>query len=268
MKIISNKVNHSFRRDEIVCPYCHSKKHTYSQSHTQTLVGGTPDPNHHTLICFCSFCAKKFVMEYKHANVWYSEQMPGSKDLKLLAGIPNCFEDWVYTCSYCNGNVRREFRELDGVKIKSMGRKVFPKRDYRTFFCCESCKREEESETDHMVDVEWVKSHINVDKNLWQSKNEYLTKPYGDEEEYRAINVLRFRFRFLTQSVWYADKKNFWKLRLPFKISLSLKRTKMYLYSSIDIPQGKWVYNLPFRCSEKLGMVIMNPKGIQKLTLS
>ncbi len=109
MKII-NKVDHSLTK-ETICPYCNSRN-VKINSHSSTLVGGDPDPNHHTIHAICLECNKEFLQEYQHANVWYSEII--NEESKLLKGLPSCFEDWIYTCE-CGGNIRRQYRELDGI---------------------------------------------------------------------------------------------------------------------------------------------------------
>jgi hypothetical protein len=94
----------------------------------------------------CNGCGGAFTREYKRGidgdNVWYTR-----KDGLLLRGVPNCFENYTYTCADedCGGKVTREHTALDGetaVTILSNRKEddgVW-RRQYRTFYECSGCK--------------------------------------------------------------------------------------------------------------------------------
>ena len=133
------------------CPYCKNRnKETLEQtSHSMTCVGGPPgrDPNHHHRLFHCGACRKEFYMENHGSMVWYTE--PSTS--KVLDGIPACFESYIYTCSKCDGEVYRVYRELysDEAIVGGLhsgsddtGKWI---NYYHTFFCCQSCGVEVEN---------------------------------------------------------------------------------------------------------------------------
>jgi uncharacterized protein with PIN domain len=267
MRII-NKVDHSLKRNETHCPYCNSDN-VKINSHSQTLVGGDPDPNHHTIHATCLSCNKDFWKEYQHANVWYSE--PLGEEKLLLKGLPSCFEDWVYTCE-CGGHIRRSHKEMDGVteaKILTLGGIG---KTFRVFWTCDSCGTEE-TDFERPYNEVWQKTVIEVDKILKEGK-EYESQPYksdnpkySSDEKIRTKNVLRFHTKVVEQSHWYYDKNNEWKRRKKYKRTHSVKRVKMYFMKEWSNEEAKWTYNLPWRVFEEVGIAVINPRGISKLTL-
>lgn len=90
--------------DRPTCPWCGSTDIEKSASY-QTLVGGSTDidldPNHHWGHYTCHSCKSLCIREFRSGKVWYT--LNG----KLLRGVPNCWESYVYKCK-CGGDVRRK----------------------------------------------------------------------------------------------------------------------------------------------------------------
>ena len=118
---------------EPACPRC-GCDYTVTEI-TTTLVGIVDgiDANHKWESSVCSSCQFAFIVESKRGNTWIT------KDSKVLAGLPNCFEDYIYTCAHCNGNVVRKYTVEDGCTVATslLIDKDGPK--YRTFYLCQSC---------------------------------------------------------------------------------------------------------------------------------
>ena len=89
LELVKERPDRTLKLDETFCPFCCSTD-IKEVEHIQTLLGGKPDPNHHWHHCECNNCNEKFIKEHKCTNVWYT------KDGKILAGIPNCFESYKY----------------------------------------------------------------------------------------------------------------------------------------------------------------------------
>lgn len=126
------------------CPYCRCTT-LEVLGHTSTLlgyIGNDPDrdPNHHWYEYKCTQCKKVFTLERKDRNVWYTEKI-GEQEHRVLAGIPSCFESYVYHCAHCvHGYVRRQHTEKDGVTpARSLGWSAKDGKNYRTFYTCGSC---------------------------------------------------------------------------------------------------------------------------------
>lgn len=88
------------------CPRCGSSNLQRGGVVT-TLVGGfrndllSGDPNHTWQDNTCLGCELKFTLETKEGEAWITV------DRVVLRGFPACFEDYVYTCSACEGDVYR-----------------------------------------------------------------------------------------------------------------------------------------------------------------
>jgi hypothetical protein len=65
--------------------------------------------------------------------VWYT------KDKRVLKGLPGCFEDYIYQCSKCEGEVRRTYTDLDGNPTNSLVTTTIEGKLYKIFFKCEKC---------------------------------------------------------------------------------------------------------------------------------
>jgi len=89
--------------DRPTCPYCGSTDIERSAAY-QTLVAGSKDIdkdcNHHWDHYTCHSCKKLCIREYREGKVWYTYEQ------KVLRGVPNCFENYVYKCK-CGGDVYR-----------------------------------------------------------------------------------------------------------------------------------------------------------------
>jgi len=137
LKIIKERLDPSLTMDNIACPFCDSKN-VEELGHEQTLVDGCEgnDPNHHWHLHLCKECLMEFTVESKEANVWYTFKN------KVMRGIPTCFENYIYTCNFCFGDVYRAEYELDGETKITDGILVYEpcnKPMFRTFYECDDC---------------------------------------------------------------------------------------------------------------------------------
>ena len=125
--------------DQCTCIVCKSKNVRTSGKMSTLLAGGSgidDDPNHTWEGVTCSSCHIKVTRETKSGNVWYT------KDRVVLAGVPSCYETYVYPCK-CGGKITRTYTDLEGsntVRGLSMVWKdggYVPQ--YRIFYECDSC---------------------------------------------------------------------------------------------------------------------------------
>jgi hypothetical protein len=63
------------------------------------------DPNHHWFRLRCTGCAGELLLEQCRGNAWIVREEVGRR--LLVAGVPSCHEDYVYTCRRCGGPVYR-----------------------------------------------------------------------------------------------------------------------------------------------------------------
>ena len=136
--LVTQRPDLTLSKSVIICPFKCRKSTIRVHSIVNSCVGGYPDPNHYWVTCKCEKCNKDFIQEYKTDNVWYTAEN------KVLKGMPSCFENYIYTCAYCSGEVHRKYTELDGVTpTNSLGSKINEEgvweRDYREFYCCQKC---------------------------------------------------------------------------------------------------------------------------------
>lgn len=137
------------------CPYCGGGTLRRGWASHTALGGGDGtrdgDPNHWWEAYNCSACGQSFTRETKSGNVWYTAGHRA--DGVVLAGLPSCFEHYEYRCARCpNGSVTVRHTELDGqTPTVSLSITLGPGggRHYRTFYACETCGAEEESQEDH-----------------------------------------------------------------------------------------------------------------------
>lgn len=119
-----------------MCPFCQSSDVELSGTGT-TLLGGPREWNHEWTTCRCRSCKKKCVKESKALHVWYTDES------RVLLGMPACYENYVYRCAKCGGDVTRSRRNLNndeepGVLVTRLEEgRVVPQ--YRTFYFCGSC---------------------------------------------------------------------------------------------------------------------------------
>jgi hypothetical protein len=97
------------------CPACDSDDLLRLVTHTRTplpcdeLDELTPDdPNHHWFRLRCTACARELLLEQCRGNAWVVRYEYGCR--VLMAGVPSCHEDYVYTCRRCGGPVHRRRR--------------------------------------------------------------------------------------------------------------------------------------------------------------
>jgi len=110
--IIAQQPDPSFKLNQTICPYCNGTD-VKERGKETTCVGhlGTrpeDDPNHVWVFCECQKCMKEFTKEYKLGNVWYTSKG------RVLKGMSNCFESYIYTCKACGGDIRRHWVNRDG----------------------------------------------------------------------------------------------------------------------------------------------------------
>lgn len=117
--IVKERPDETLSSEPKNCPICEGEKLNFQGKHS-TLLGwsGEVNPNHVTRFYLCRNCKLEFTVESKNGNVWYTR----AKTSSVLKGIPNCFEDYRYTCSRCSGTVTRGENE-----------------DSLTFYACLSC---------------------------------------------------------------------------------------------------------------------------------
>lgn len=131
------------------CPFCSSQE-VNSYSSESTLVGNPPgkdgiddDCNHVWTRFACNHCGEKFTRETKSGNVWYT------KGKKVLKGMPSCFEDYIYTCRCCGGEVRRKHKCLNSDEEPVMLTFKDGKKLFRIFFECKGCGKSIQTPEDH-----------------------------------------------------------------------------------------------------------------------
>lgn len=130
-----------------ICPYCNSHKVTKGD-HVTTLVGWVdgPNPNHQCVKCTCKKCKKIWTMEYKGDyefgyNVWYTtgDRIKG----KIIRGLPTCFENYIYTCKYCGGDVcRYNYEKRTRNEAKCLSWDGEGNKSFDTYYRCNKCGRE------------------------------------------------------------------------------------------------------------------------------
>ena len=118
---------------EAACPRCGCDFKTYGTGTTLLGCFGPVDLNHTWDYCTCNACQFQFMVERKSGNTWIT------KDKKVLAGLPNCFEDYIYTCVHCNGNVVRKHTAMNGETVVGSLLTTREGKQYRTFYLCASC---------------------------------------------------------------------------------------------------------------------------------
>jgi len=175
--LVTDRPDPSLDFDEDVCPLCGSTR-LEDGGTIQTLLGwigseeaklseasiqAHPDnPNHSSRQLICTECGLPFSKEVKKGNVWIAVCLPN----KLLAGVPNCFEHYSYTCCHCGGLVRRHYTDMGGEKkaISLTHKNVDGvwKKLYRTFFRCDDCGKEVETTQDYYHVKQQPKETTNV----------------------------------------------------------------------------------------------------------
>lgn len=132
------------------CPDCGGRK-LRSLGTSTTLIGGGDgtldgDPNHRHEDWQCRDCGARFYRETSHGKVWYT------REGKILRGFPNCFESYQYTHHECGGAVLRHYTDMDGTTpARGLSTSITDgkwTRHYRTFFRCEKCAAQIETERD------------------------------------------------------------------------------------------------------------------------
>jgi hypothetical protein len=139
LRLVTERHDPNLTRKHI-CPYCRRPNTVMGGVTTQTLVGGPY--NHFTTHCTCNFCHEDFIHHWreqgKHWKTgkirrvhWYTD-----KSRKVLAGIPGCYEPYLWTCKHCGGDVAVKREKYDGVVTPEQAKALYWHR-----FTCQSCKR-------------------------------------------------------------------------------------------------------------------------------
>jgi len=127
-----------------ICLYgCKDPSIHTPETHTAT--------DHVTELSVCRSCGNRFKRHRRLANIWYTD-FEGI----VLAGMPSCFENFIYHCLKCDGPVHRVYREMDGkTPVDSLSFSIRGvtdiKRYQRTFYECQSCGHGGETEKDHWM---------------------------------------------------------------------------------------------------------------------
>lgn len=98
------------KADIVCCPYCQSILFQLLESQS-TLLGYArcADPNHYTYTYRCSSCEKRFHVNVKRPNMWITDTTG-----RVIKGVSDCWENVIYTCAECGGDVVRSYLNLDG----------------------------------------------------------------------------------------------------------------------------------------------------------
>ena len=128
------------------CPTCQSTAWHTLETWT-TLVGGPEGVNHETRSCVC-VCGARFKVHSKDKFQWITND-----NGRVFAGVPTCFEDYILTCFYCDGDVQRHYTDLTGVMpVVTLGTTISKGKSikhYRVFWKCLKCNKEIETADDH-----------------------------------------------------------------------------------------------------------------------
>lgn len=147
-----NKYPNIVKKNELImddnykdkCPKCDSMQIVFIESR-YTLLGfhgkpyGITDPNHYESTIMCTVCGEKYIKHMKCAEIWITDEYN-----RLLAGTPNCFENFVLTCNYCGGKVFKIYTKLDGITECQCQSYKDGVKQFREFYTCKDCRRKEE----------------------------------------------------------------------------------------------------------------------------
>ncbi|MFW5890946.1 MAG: hypothetical protein ACOCUI_01905 [bacterium] len=151
LDLVKERPDENLKIDEFICPFCDSTEVEKLGGHT-TLVAGSGDPNHVWTFLRCKKCGNKSTHEHIDYNTWYTLGIQGSK---ILKGIPSCFENYIYTCKFCNGEVvRKYYGKKSNKKVKVLSTILNEEtgefeKQYKTVFECRDCKKSIESDVDY-----------------------------------------------------------------------------------------------------------------------
>ena len=149
LELVTERPDETLVGKSIFCPYCGSEE-VQTFGTRSTLVGYLGiDRNHTWTECRCSKCNGKFTWETKGFDqVWVT-----AENGKILMGIPYCFENYIYTCKHCGGDVYRKHFNIDDDE-EATGGLSFSVKDgasvahQYTIFECEDCGEKNKSEND------------------------------------------------------------------------------------------------------------------------
>jgi len=132
--------------EEVKCPFCDSDNLQDFGTETTCVgwdvsSGEKNNPNHTHTGYECRACGKSFARQTRFGEVWYTERI--GEESVVVRGMPNCFEHYVLTCSYCNGMIRKRYQNKKGYDPKYLGEYLNGEKDYITWYCCNRCGRQE-----------------------------------------------------------------------------------------------------------------------------
>lgn len=146
LELVKERPDTKLWKKGIFCPYCKSKN-VDNFGTISTLVGYIgKDMNHTHTKCRCNDCGKEFTRETKgYDNVWFTD-LNG----KVLLGIPYCFENYVYTCKHCGGDVIKLWFSIDtDGQLIPLSSDVTDGNSIPVFKC-KQCGKEIRSENDYI----------------------------------------------------------------------------------------------------------------------
>jgi hypothetical protein len=142
--LVTNRPDPTLNHETCPCRHCGHQGPLEVVGHCQTLVGNVrgADSNHHWRTLKCPACSGIMEIETKEGNSW---EVSATEKGKLLRGVPGCFENYIYTCARCSGNVTREYRNKVSGKVTSCTSVGPEGRGHTIWICCDQCKASVES---------------------------------------------------------------------------------------------------------------------------
>lgn len=180
LDIVTQRLDPTLNEKTPICPFCRSTKVTNSGG-MSTLVGSCNpayDPNHHWANCSCNDCGQTWTMEY--AGIWPEEGQTEpkynvwlTKDSRILAGLPTCFEAYIHTCSKCGGDVHRHYRDKQtGGDCGHFLHYKDGKPTFNVFYRCDKCGVEVKCSNDYYYESSPHAPHKPHKKIRWWIKEE------------------------------------------------------------------------------------------------
>jgi hypothetical protein len=141
-KLVTQRPDEKLTVSNAVCPFCNSANYQSKGIRSTLLAFNNHTWNHRK----CNGCQKNYVVEEKSGNVWVTDE-----NANVLKGIPSCYENYIYDCN-CGGKVKREYRGLDNKPTNFLSSSSTENgwvKHYKTFFKCDTCHTEIETENDY-----------------------------------------------------------------------------------------------------------------------
>lgn len=188
------------------CVFCNSKNLT-AKSTITTLVGGPKGTNHEWHPYQCNDCNQSFTLEEKSLNSWITKTekvllspsemidsaidngipFPIKKNITIiLEGVASCFEDYIYQCVKCDGEVTRKYIDKKTNKPSLVLGKDLKtgEKSYITLYTCDKCGHGGETEEDYYCPpkkeskepkkkIDWNKVTFEVEPDLEAYTNDF-----------------------------------------------------------------------------------------------